>query len=101
MIHSISAESFGGRKDECSRLQPRWSSGDFEGNFVCAAFLQFWFNVIHCKSAYKNGIHCHICVPCMLEHVCYEPLSLKDCRFGRYLMLLIGRILCTVWNSHL
>ena len=26
-----------------------------------------------------------ICVPCMLEHVCYEPLSLKNCRFGRYL----------------
>ena len=28
-----------------------------------------------------------ICVPCMLEHVCYEPLSLKTCRFRRYLML--------------
>ena len=28
-----------------------------------------------------------ICVPCMLEHVCYEPLSLKNFRFGRYLML--------------
>ena len=27
-----------------------------------------------------------ICVPCMLEHVCYEPFSLKKCRFGRYLM---------------
>ena len=25
-----------------------------------------------------------ICVPCMLEHVCYEPFSLKNCRFGRY-----------------
>ena len=36
-----------------------------------------------------------ICVLCMLEHVCYGPLSLKNCRFGRYLVL-IGRILCTV-----
>ena len=29
-----------------------------------------------------------ICVPCMLQHVCYEPFSLKNCRFGRYLMLI-------------
>ena len=29
-----------------------------------------------------------ICVPCMLEHVCYEPFSLKNYRFGRYLMLI-------------
>ena len=29
-----------------------------------------------------------ICVPCMLEHACYEPFSLKNCRFGRYLMLI-------------
>ena len=36
-----------------------------------------------------------ICVPFMLEHVCYEPFSLQNYRFGRYLML-IGRILCTV-----
>ena len=35
-----------------------------------------------------------ICVPCMLEYVCYEPFSLKNCKFGRYLML-IGWILCT------
>ena len=34
-------------------------------------------------------------VPCMLEHVCYEPFSLKNCRFGRYLMLIVW-ILCTV-----
>ena len=26
--------------------------------------------------------------PCMLEHVCYEPFSLKHCRFRRYLMLI-------------
>ena len=31
-----------------------------------------------------------ICVPCMLEHVCYEPFSLKfkDRRFGRFLLLI-------------
>ena len=29
-----------------------------------------------------------ICVPCMLEHVCYESFSLKNCRVGRYLMLI-------------
>ena len=28
-----------------------------------------------------------ICVPCMLEHVCYEPFSFKNCRFGKYLLL--------------
>ena len=28
-----------------------------------------------------------ICVPCMLEDVCYEPFSLKSCRFVRYLIL--------------
>ena len=42
---------------------------------MCPAFLQFWYNVIHCKSVYKNGFQC--CVPCMLEHVCCEPFSLK------------------------
>ena len=35
------------------------------------------------------------CVPCVLEHVCYEPFSLKNCRFGKNLVL-IGCILCTV-----
>ena len=29
-----------------------------------------------------------ICVPCMLEHVCYELFSFKNCRFGKYLMLI-------------
>ena len=28
-----------------------------------------------------------ICVSCMLEHVCCEPFSLKNCRFEIYLML--------------
>ena len=30
-----------------------------------------------------------ICVSRMLEHVCYEPFSLQNCRFGRYLILII------------
>ena len=29
-----------------------------------------------------------ICVPCMLERVCYEPLLFKNCRFARYLMFI-------------
>ena len=29
-----------------------------------------------------------ICVPCMFEHVCYEPFSFKNCRFGKYLTLI-------------
>ena len=29
-----------------------------------------------------------ICVPFMLEHVLFEPFSLKNCKFGRYLMLI-------------
>ena len=29
-----------------------------------------------------------ICVPCMLEHVCYEPFSFKNYTGGRYLMLI-------------
>ena len=27
-----------------------------------------------------------ICVPCMPEHVCYEPFSLQNYRFERYLI---------------
>ena len=29
-----------------------------------------------------------ICVPCVLKHVCYEPYSLKNCRFGRHLIFI-------------
>ena len=29
-----------------------------------------------------------ICVPCMLELVCYEPLSLKNCEFVRHRRLI-------------
>ena len=50
---------------------------------MCPEFLQFWCNVIHCKAAYKTVIY----VPYMLEHVCYDPFSLKNSRFGRHLML--------------
>ena len=34
-------------------------------------------------------------VSCMLEHVCYKPISLKNCRSGRHLML-ISENLCHV-----
>ena len=27
-------------------------------------------------------------IPCMLEHVCYEPFSLKSWRFGRHPVLI-------------
>ena len=36
--------------------------------FVSPAFLRFWCNVIHCKSAYEMNSTV-VCVPCMLEHV--------------------------------
>ena len=29
-----------------------------------------------------------ICASCMLEHICYELFSLKNCGFGRYLTLI-------------
>ena len=35
-------------------------------------FLQFWCAI---KAAYKNGFQ-YTCVPCMFEHVGYEPFSL-------------------------
>ena len=54
---------------------------------MCLAFLQFWCNVIHCKSAYKTDPTV-ICVPCILEHICYELFSFKNCKYGRYLMLI-------------
>ena len=52
---------------------------------MCPAFLQLWCNVIVVNLLTKtNSIV--ICVSCMLEHVCY--VSLKNCRFGKYLMLI-------------
>ena len=53
---------------------------------MSSIFLQFWCNVIHCKSAYKNGSSI-ICVSRMLEHVCYVPFSLQNCKFGKYLIV--------------
>ena len=47
------------------------------------AFLQFWCNVIYLRLPIKTD-WTDISVTCVLEHVCYEPLSLKNCRFGRY-----------------
>ena len=44
---------------------------------MCPAFLKFFIKM--------DSIV--ICVPCMLEHVSYELRFLKNCRFGRYLML--------------
>ena len=38
-----------------------------------------------------------ICVHCMFKHVCYKPFSLKkNCRFGRYLMLIFE--LCVLYD---
>ena len=31
-----------------------------------------------------------ICVPCILENVCCEPFSLKNCRYGRMLIVKWG-----------
>ena len=39
-----------------------------------------------------------ICIPCLLEHVCYEPFYLKTCRFGRYLMLIVE--ICVLSEIH-
>ena len=49
-----------------------------------SAFLQLWCNGVHCKSAYIKTDSIVICVPCLLKHVCHEPFSFKNCRFGRY-----------------
>ena len=56
---------------------------------MCPAFLQFGFNVIHCTANLLIKTNSTVtCVSCMLEYVCYEPFSLKKCRFGRYHMLI-------------
>ena len=52
---------------------------------MCSAFLQFGAMLFIVNLLIKTDSTV-ICVPCMLEHVCYEPCSLKSCRFGRYLM---------------
>ena len=40
-----------------------------------------------------------ICVPCMLEHVCYEAFSLKNSRFGRYVNWLNFLVLSEIHAS--
>ena len=50
---------------------------------ICRQLLST-MNVL--KSAYKKTDSTIVCVPCMLERVCWEPFPLKDCRFGKCLM---------------
>ena len=40
-----------------------------------------------------------ICVTCMLDYVCFEPFSLKNCRFGKYLMLIVFCVLSEIHAS--
>ena len=58
---------------------------------MCPAFLQFWCNVIRYKSAYKNGFHCYLC-SLYVEHVCYEPFSLTNFRFGELVEFCVLRL---------
>ena len=46
------------------------------------------FAILFIVNLFMNTDSTVICVPCMVEHVCYEPFSLNICRFGRYLMLI-------------
>ena len=61
---------------------------------MCRAFCSFSAMLFTVNLLMKTDSTA-FCVPCMLEHVCHEPFSLKNCRFGDYLML-IGSILCIV-----
>ena len=45
---------------------------------MCLAFLQFWCNVRFIVNLPVKTDSTVLCVPCMLEHVCYESLSLKN-----------------------
>ena len=52
---------------------------DFEGNFMCPAFLQFCYNVIHRKSVYKNGFRCCVFFVCLSMFVMsYFLLKISD-----------------------
>ena len=46
---------------------------------MCPAFLQFWCNEYIVNLLIKTDFTV-VCAPCMLEHVCYEPFSLKNFR---------------------
>ena len=54
---------------------------------MCPAFLQFWSNVIHCKSAFKNGFHCYLCSfeRCIMKHL--KNAKLYSAEFLRTEML--------------
>ena len=54
---------------------------------MCPAFLQFGAILFIVNLLVKTDSTV-ICVSCMLEHDCYELFSFKNCRFGRYLMLI-------------
>ena len=66
---------------------------------MCAAFLAVLLQcfVLFCfvVNLFIKTDSILIRVSCMLEHVCYEPFSLRNYRFGRYLRL-IGWNLCAI-----
>ena len=45
----------------------------------CSAFLQFLWNAIFIVNLLTKTDSIVICVPCMFEHVYYEPFFLKIC----------------------
>ena len=65
---------------------------------MCPAFLKFWAKsfIVNLPMKANSTV---TCVPSMLEHVCYEPFSLKNSRFGRYLMLVEICVLCEIHVS--
>ena len=52
---------------------------------MCPAFCSFCAMLLIVNLFIKTDSTV-ICVPCMIEHVCYEPFSLKNFRFEKYLM---------------
>ena len=66
------------------------------------AFLQFWCNVFHCKSAYKNRLHCYLCSLaefCILSEIHVFKTQFKqtneDLRLNVYAMHTCSGNLCT------
>ena len=54
---------------------------------MCPAFCSFGVMLFTINLLIKKDSTV-IYVLCMLEHVCYQPFSLQNCRFGRYHMLI-------------
>ena len=54
---------------------------------MCPAFLHFGTMLFIVNLLIKTDSTV-ICVPCILEHACYEPFSLRNCRIGRYLYII-------------